>query len=592
MSGVNAHVIAGSGDLGAGQPDALAGSSGAAATKDLYRRQRLWPLPPAHPLLVSAAVQAAAGQALFCCAPSAPSLAYLWQQRVGGHATLPAAAVLELLAAAGVAAMAADALASPLAVLSTALTGPVHLASSSTLTLAVNLECGEVQLLGSTDQVAAVAQLAAARQQEAVQLAQQPRSLLLGQLTKRRTPKEECTMATLDTPAWLRPDGYLSHPAVSESSLALVAGATSASGTRMVRGCAAYLPPNQLAQAVVPVAAVAISCDGAISLQMSGARTGQPGLVLEGLDVQPLSEAKRQRAMAGPAPPAWQLAWQPTDLLAVGAVSQEISCMFIGTAPSSLAMLCDAGVDSSGAVMAGISTVWSSNAGTEQGTAAGYDSALELCVSSEVHLVALLGAADVQRCAWVQPADAEVDVEAALAAYRCVLSAKADSPAAHMALGLITFDCGEGLPGSAARSAPPSVGLLQGLARTLFMEARSQHVPSVDLSAAGARPSAVQLATALAQPPGTEFALAFRGGRCHSLRLLQAEVPRARPAAASSIRTAIVSGGTKGLGLEYARQLAASGARLLVLASRSGCLPADTLREFAEQARRPGNFSV
>ena len=39
----------------------------------------------------------------------------------------------------------------------------------------------------------------------------------------------------------------------------------------------------------------------------------------------------------------------------------------------------------------------------------------------------------------------------------------------------------------------------------------------------------------------------------------------------------------QGLGLEYARRLAAAGCRALVLASRSAALPRETLEEFASQ---------
>lgn len=122
------------------------------------------------------------------------------------------------------------------------------------------------------------------------------------------------------------------------------------------------------------------------------------------------------------------------------------------------------------------------------------------------------------------------------------------------------------------------------MARTLFMEERTRHVASIDLPSTGPLPTPAQLAAALAQPG--DFALAFRGGRAYSLRLAPSAAPRARPAPASNnaaiIRSAFITGGTKGLGLEYAHSLVGQGCRLLVLVSRSGELPLRTLGAFAE----------
>ena len=148
------------------------------------------------------------------------------------------------------------------------------------------------------------------------------------------------------------------------------------------------------------------------------------------------------------------------------------------------------------------------------------------------------------------------------------------------------------------------------MARTVFMEQRSKFGPSIDLQPAAPQPPAASLAAALAAPG--EFAVAVRGGRTYSLRLAQGAAPRQR--AAVAVRSALVTGGSKvskaerqcrncsrpnhnppirgptlhpccpflqGLGLEYCRSLVQRGCRLLVVASRSGALPANALAELA-----------
>eukprot|EP00887_Chlorella_sp_A99_P003341 scaffold26.g3341.t1 len=197
---------------------------------------------------------------------------------------------------------------------------------------------------------------------------------------------------------------------------------------------------------------------------------------------------------------------------------------------------------------------------------------------AQAHLHVLLASVDVQACMYVQPPGSTVDVPSALETYQAVMRAGASSNTS-LSLSLVTF--GAHQPPDAVVSTNASQGLVHGIARTLFMEQRAQYSTSIDLPAAGRLPTHAQLAAALTAPG--EFAVAFRGGRSYSLRLAPAPLPRARPAPAMFVRSAFVTGGTKGLGLEYSRSLLAAGCKLLVLASRSGTVAAAVLREFAAQ---------
>ena len=111
-------------------------------------------------------------------------------------------------------------------------------------------------------------------------------------------------------------------------------------------------------------------------------------------------------------------------------------------------------------------------------------------------------------------------------------------------------------------------GAAAGLARALFWEARGAAGAAVDLPAASP-PAPSTLAAALTSD---EYSVALRGaGHAFGVRL----VPTVQPAlgrAPPSLRgrTAIVLGGSGGLGAERARQHAAAGAACIVLASRSG----------------------
>ena len=62
---------------------------------------RLWPAVPANPLVAMASPSMRARMCRFTAVLKAPRLAYLWDHAAGGRPLLPAAALLEMAAAAG-----------------------------------------------------------------------------------------------------------------------------------------------------------------------------------------------------------------------------------------------------------------------------------------------------------------------------------------------------------------------------------------------------------------------------------------------------------------------------------------------------------
>lgn len=128
--------------------------------------------------------------------------------------------------------------------------------------------------------------------------------------------------------------------------------------------------------------------------------------------------------------------------------------------------------------------------------------------------------------------------------------------------------------------------LAQGASKTLFMEDREACGSGLDLptDCSSPRLSTPQLAWLL-QHSG-ETCCALRGGQLFAERLVrQPSVPRPRLPSLDCHpgMACVVTGGTRGLGLQFAQQLAARGCRALVLTSRSGLLSREQLADFAAQ---------
>jgi acyl transferase domain-containing protein len=126
------------------------------------------------------------------------------------------------------------------------------------------------------------------------------------------------------------------------------------------------------------------------------------------------------------------------------------------------------------------------------------------------------------------------------------------------------FDAG-GDPGANVAAAH-----LVGLARTLRLEHPELEFAVVDLPASG---TDLDLRGALAGGHG-ERELAIRDGSALARRIVPSDGPqRGRPFGIDGAGTYLITGGTGGVGLAVAQWLAGSGARSLVLASRSGTGP-------------------
>lgn len=125
--------------------------------------------------------------------------------------------------------------------------------------------------------------------------------------------------------------------------------------------------------------------------------------------------------------------------------------------------------------------------------------------------------------------------------------------------------------------------LARGPCKALFMEDRPNFGICLDV------PSCTKLMSShlqwLLQQSG-EYSCSIREGQLYSERLEQLHSrPRQRPNLSRPTSTVIVTGGTHGLGLHFARSLAANGSLSLVLTSRTAVLGSAELAGFAVTGR-------
>ena len=583
MSGVNAHVVVDASNT------SVSGSTD--TVRRLVHSYRSWPLPALHPLL-SGVASAGGGCVLFGCSLQQASLAYLQQHEMMGRRVLPAAAALELLAAGCQALQGAP---DQVAVAGAVLAGSVHLdvATPTALTARVDLSTGRLELFGGTA-LCASAHAALAPLVQAAQQGQQddpaPLGWLAGLATARAKEGGSSPAAVASIAAELveQQQGYACHPALGTAAMHRAAGPDA------VRGCDLYRPHGCASSgsdiAVGASLSVAHLCSGHLPL-----------LEVHGLHRLPALAHQQDQLAAAASWPGWQLHWQPTDVAELHSVPAPATVLVVSTTPCPLEHLCSSMGEQP--ALCAVNAVW----GDADAPASSNWTTAELCVGSEAHLQLLVDACEVEHCIVAHTAGsasawepARPAVHAALATYRVLLARQGP---VQPRISLVTFGAEElsaadavGCPSAALLLGEwPSPGpdgcasghrvpleratpLHAGLHRTLFMEDRPRYAPSLDLPVAkSALPCGTQLARLLAAPG--EFALAVRAGRSYSLRLVRAH--KARPRPAGHIASALVTGGSKGLGLEYCRSLAARGCRLLVVTSRSGAMDPEALGELA-----------
>lgn len=211
-------------------------------------------------------------------------------------------------------------------------------------------------------------------------------------------------------------------------------------------------------------------------------------------------------------------------------------------------------------------------------------SATELVASTEGHLHALLNAAALDHLLCVETATATPTAPATALAYPTsmawALRARALARQPCKA-SLVTRGC---QPVPCWSNCSPTLGsLAHGVFKALFAEDRAACGILLDLDPQHRTPSltARQLQWLLSE--SREHSCALRGSQLYCERLVQqASAPRSRPVSLHPGMACVVTGGTRGLGLQYARQLARCGCRTLVLTSRRGMLSKAELADFAQ----------
>lgn len=583
MSGVNAHAI-----VSVPQDfSELAPAAGLDKSAVLHSI-RIWPLPALSCILDY--VVASRKSAAFVCSLSAGKASQLWERAAFGKKILAPSVILEAMVASGVA-TSPSLTATSVAVLD-ATFGIIELLphTSAELHCELNLVSGATEIHSAAGGVSSaylqVAKSAAAVAQQGTPstfAALLPASCFMN-------PMAPFLAVVVESTAQL---GFHCHPQQLEGASILTMNSKGDAPSAML-ACTAFQAPSsaELNSALGAGDALVL----ASWLQPTAAAS------LQGLVIKSLADVRRNDVVHAAGSPAWQLTWQPAQVV-VDTDAIPALCLTVSTTACPLSQLCCPDQENEASLHA-LNVVYSSD------TCAMADvPPLEIVASSEAHLELLLRSTTAHHCLYTAlppqtttSADHQTSVNAMLATYKAVLRCKR-----RLQASLVTFNAIEILP--FAVSFQQTAALLQGIARTLFMEDRSMYGPSLDLETHAQVPlSGSELAAAL-RCPG-EFAMAVRGGRTYSLQLGRAM--ETKPRLEHRIRSAFVAGGTKvrcfpgvhltgdflvlfstlhcflllcflqGLGLEYCRGLVQRGCRLLVITSRSGAIDPDTKAEFAK----------
>ena len=204
--------------------------------------------------------------------------------------------------------------------------------------------------------------------------------------------------------------------------------------------------------------------------------------------------------------------------------------------------------------------------------------ASEIVAGNATHLHALLRAVQVDQTVAVQKPTDGLLTDLYHSSLAWAYTAK-DNAALPGKISLVTFGQRQvSMYDDVVMTPQPAMGgAAHGLSKTHFMESRHTYSTAIDLQPSGRQLSMQQLLWTIAS---NEYSVAVRAGQLHAERLIRSETqPRQRPLRLRADAACVVSGGTKGLGLECAKQLVRKGARQLVLISRSGTLDAATVAE-------------
>ena len=429
MSGVNAHVTVAA-------PDVLMADDVAATAKQLLRGQRLWPLAPVHPLVHTC--QCIKEHVLFTCLVSQATVAHLWHQQVAGMPTLPAAFACELMAAAGRCTLGA---AGGLSVCGATLPRPIVCKSDLAISCNVHYRTGTVQLmtaeasgeLCATGGLAVVATPMRAHQQvlRPAQACWAVKSL------QSAVEVAACSTAHVAALPGMTRHAYCCHPAALQATLTL------GSKFEVMLGCSLYLPichGNYTAAAPGSRAASLVDMDGTVAMHVQGLLTRSATTAL--------AEQPAVTAFS----PAWQLCWQPLDVLGLPKLAHSITALLFSTESWALNKLCSTCAPPNGGPgLVTINAVW----GVGLPPAGDPSTCSELSICLEAHLSVLLNAVEVHQCIYVQPPGAAVRLEAALACYQAVARMTTKAP-----LSLLTYN--QSLVDGAAAHPDADVGVLQG----------------------------------------------------------------------------------------------------------------------------------
>jgi 3-oxoacyl-(acyl-carrier-protein) synthase/acyl carrier protein len=439
MSGVNAHALVSAVDGGAGERRP--------AAAHLLRGQPLWPLPAFSPLLARAA--AGVTEVLFACSLATPALSFLQQHAAGGTPTLPAAALLELLAAA--AAVCTDSGHEATGgIMQAVLSTSVVAAGGAELLCRLALDSGAVSASagGITCASAQAATVSHAARGGAIVA---PRSTLVLMHPVCAAPAGHCAVVA---PGVLPAHGYRCHPARLEAAAALAAlsGDNDPAQALSILGCALYLPQPHRSNTELSAAAQPLSGSHALALRAAGGAAA----AVEGLLTRPLVETQRARLFASAGSSAWQLVWQPADILQRPADAGPPRCLVVSTAPCPADALCEAEAPGERPALWAINATWPSE------PTAAPASGVELSIGAEAHLAWLVQSCAADHCLFAErpaPGAGRPALEHAAATMLATMQAVLRS-SRPLKASLVTFDAQEVPPYAAAFQ--PAAGVLQG----------------------------------------------------------------------------------------------------------------------------------